>query len=450
MITESRRHRGRAHRGADGGVAPADGVGEVVGHRRLSLVTPAEIKELVPFIDESVIVGGFYSAGVSASSTRCAPGTLMREQAQEIGRAHRVREHRGARDRRRARPRRGASAPTRGDVEAEYVVIACGVWSPRLARMAGASIPLTPAIHQMIDIGPVPRFAGAKARSSSRSCATWTRTCTSARTAAGSRSARTRTGRSCTTPTRSRRSRSRRSRRPSSPSRRTTSRSQMEHALELMPEIVGDESVGIKYAINGLLSLTPGRAADPRRDARRSAASGRPPRSGSRRVRASAARSPSGWSRASPRSTSRRPTSRASTSTRRRVGARQGARRRGLQQDLRHRPSRSSSGSRTAASGCRRSTTRERELGAVFYEAAGWERPHWYESNAPLLEEYGDGRRPRGRMGLALVVADHQRRAPGDARPRGDVRPDRVLHLRRRRAGRARVRAEGRRCARWT
>ena len=43
---------------------------------------------------------------------------------------------------------------------------------------------------------------------------------------------------------------------------------QMEHALELMPEIVGDESVGIKYAINGLLSLTPGRPADPRRDAR--------------------------------------------------------------------------------------------------------------------------------------------------------------------------------------
>jgi Glycine cleavage system T protein (aminomethyltransferase) len=35
---------------------------------------------------------------------------------------------------------------------------------------------------------------------------------------------------------------------------------------------------------------------------------------------------------------------------------------------------------------------RERRLGAVFYETAGWERPWWYESNAPLLEEYG---RPR-------------------------------------------------------
>lgn len=28
---------------------------------------------------------------------------------------------------------------------------------------------------------------------------------------------------------------------------------------------------------------------------------------------------------------------------------------------------------------------RQRELGAVFLEAAAWERPHWYEANAPLL-----------------------------------------------------------------
>ena len=36
------------------------------------------------------------------------------------------------------------------------MVIACGVWSPRIARMAGATIPLTPAVHQMIDVGPIP------------------------------------------------------------------------------------------------------------------------------------------------------------------------------------------------------------------------------------------------------------------------------------------------------
>ena len=32
---------------------------------------------------------------------------------------------------------------------------------------------------------------------------------------------------------------------------------------------------------------------------------------------------------------------------------------------------------------------REKELGAVFYEVAGWERPQWYASNAPLVEHYG-------------------------------------------------------------
>jgi len=48
---------------------------------------------------------------------------------------------------------------TKGDIDVEEVVIACGAWSPRLARMAGASIPLTPMVHQMIASGPAPRFA---------------------------------------------------------------------------------------------------------------------------------------------------------------------------------------------------------------------------------------------------------------------------------------------------
>ncbi|TMR11345.1 FAD-dependent oxidoreductase [Nonomuraea turkmeniaca] len=30
---------------------------------------------------------------------------------------------------------------------------------------------------------------------------------------------------------------------------------------------------------------------------------------------------------------------------------------------------------------------RQRELGAYFLEAAGWERPHWFEANVPLLED---------------------------------------------------------------
>jgi glycine cleavage system aminomethyltransferase T/glycine/D-amino acid oxidase-like deaminating enzyme len=37
---------------------------------------------------------------------------------------------------------------------------------------------------------------------------------------------------------------------------------------------------------------------------------------------------------------------------------------------------------------------REIELGAVFLEGAGWERPHWYEANAGLVERFA-GRIPR-------------------------------------------------------
>ena len=182
----------------------------------------------------------------------------MREQGDRVGRPHRVREHRGARHRRRGRPHRARARRRAATIEAETVVIACGVWSPLLARMAGAHIPLTPAgapddrrrpgaaVRERDQGDRVPdraRHGRLHVRAPGRHRA--------------SRSAPTRIARSSTTRRRSRRSRRRRSRRPSSRSRRTTSTRSSEHALELMPEIVGDESVGVKYAINGLISLTP-------------------------------------------------------------------------------------------------------------------------------------------------------------------------------------------------
>ena len=42
-----------------------------------SLLTPAEVRELVPYVDESVILGGFYSPGVSVVDSLRA-GTIMR------------------------------------------------------------------------------------------------------------------------------------------------------------------------------------------------------------------------------------------------------------------------------------------------------------------------------------------------------------------------------------
>ena len=48
------------------------------------LLTPAEVKGMVPFIDETVILGGFYTPGVGIVDSLQA-GTLMRQAAQEMG-----------------------------------------------------------------------------------------------------------------------------------------------------------------------------------------------------------------------------------------------------------------------------------------------------------------------------------------------------------------------------
>ncbi len=55
---------------------------------------------------------------------------------------------------------------------------------------------------------------------------------------------------------------------------------------------------------------------------------------------------------------------------------------------------------------------RQRELDAVFFEAAGWERPFWYGANEHLLAEYGDRVMPRAaewesRWWSPIINAEH-------------------------------------------
>ena len=77
----------------------------------------------------------------------------------------------------------------------------------------------------------------------------------------------------------------------------------------------------------------------------------------------------------------------------------------------------------------------ETKLGAGFFEAVGWERPQWYESNAgPARGVRRRGDAARERVGLPLVEPDHQRRAPADARGGRRHRPDGVRDLRHHRA----------------
>src|SRR3954465_11810482 len=124
------------------------------------IITPARVKELVPYIEESVIVGGFYTPGVGiVDSLRF--GTIAREKAQELG-ALSVFAKTEVLDIDVVNGRVTGIKTSRGDIETETIVICCGVWAPKVAALAGASIPLTPAVHQMIDVGPVPHFKDTK------------------------------------------------------------------------------------------------------------------------------------------------------------------------------------------------------------------------------------------------------------------------------------------------
>jgi glycine cleavage system aminomethyltransferase T/glycine/D-amino acid oxidase-like deaminating enzyme len=352
----------------------------------VSIVTPAQVKELVPYIEESVIVGGFYSPGVGIVDSLRA-GTIMRERAQEKGALSVFANTevlgidvedgciRGMRT-------------SRGDVATDVIVVCCGVWSPKIAKMAGASIPLTPAVHQMIDVGPVPHFKDTKGVIEFPIVRDMDTNMYERQDGSGleigSYAHRPilhdpeeipSNDEAALSPT-------------EFPFTEKDFTLQMEHALELIPDVLNDESVGIKYAINGILSLTP---------------DGLPLLGETPEVKGlwSAA---AVWVKEGPgvgRAVAEWMTHGESEID---LQSSDIARFYEHQRSRKHVRDRSAEGFNKTYGivhpaeqwesnrNVRLSPfyARERELGAAFFEAAGWERPQWYESNANLLDEYGD------------------------------------------------------------
>jgi glycine cleavage system aminomethyltransferase T/glycine/D-amino acid oxidase-like deaminating enzyme len=369
------------------------------------LVTPAEIKELVPFVNEEILLGGFYSPSVAVvDSLRF--GTVMRERAQAKGvQVYANTEVTGIDvEDRRVRVVR----TSRGDIETDVVVVACGVWSPRIARMAGASIPLTPAVHQMIDVGPVPRFLTSKTAVDYPIVRDMDTNMYERQDGqgleVGSYAHRPilhdpdeipSIEEASLTPT-------------ELPFTQEDFEQQLEDALELVPEVLGDESVGIKYAINGLLSLTPDGlpllGETPEVKGLWSAAAVWV-KEGPGVGRAVAEWMTKGESEIDLQSsdiarfydeqkTLENVQARASEGFNKTYGIVHPAEQWASNRDVRRSPY----------------WEREKSLGAVFYEAAAWERPHWYESNAGLVEEYGV--RPRehewdARWWSPIINAEH-------------------------------------------
>src|SRR5438477_5757448 len=351
-----------------------------------SLVSPAEIKQLVPYINETILVGGFYTPGVGVVDSLRA-GTLMRERATssgalqvsantevvgidvKSGRVHCVRT-------------------TAGEIETDTVVVACGVWSPKVGRMAGAHIPLTPAVHQMIDVGPVPQFAGAKS-DIEHPIVRDMDTNMYERQAGGDLEIGSYAHRPILYSSEDLPSVEQAALSPTEfPFTQSDFAPQMEHALELMPDIVGDESVGVKYAINGILSLTP---------------DGMPVLGESPDVKGLWAAA-AVWVKEGPGTGKAVAEWMVHGESEIDLHSSDIARFHEHQKTRAHVRARAAEGFNKTYGIVHPSEQwasnrnvrlapfhqRERELQAFFFEAAGWERPFWYESNASLLEEYGD------------------------------------------------------------
>lgn len=382
--------------------------GKAWGVEEMEILTPRQVNELVPFLNEKVILSGFYTRGIGTVDSLRA-GTLMREYAQSIG-ALRVSPNTEVTALQVQDGRIRAVETNRGTVHADTVIIACGLWSPRIARMAGARIPLTPAVHQMISVGPVPQFmdtVGEIKYPIVRDMDTnmYERQHGSDMEV-GSYAHRPILWEPDDVPSIAQAKLS-----PTElPFTREDFDPQLEQALELMPDILGNEQVGIRYAINGLLSLTPdgfpllGET---------------PEVKGLWSIAAIWIKEAPGIARAVAEwMTDGNPEIDPSGSDIARFYPHQ--------KTKIHVRARSAEGFNktygivhpreqwASNRNVRLSPfyAREHELGAVFFETAGWERPNWYESNKKLLDEFGDRVMPRAaewdaRWWSPIINAEH-------------------------------------------
>lgn len=120
------------------------------------LFSVEEVEELVPYINTDIIKGAFYSPSAGVCDPLRA-GEVMRARAADAG-SLTTSPNTEVLDLHVEDGAISSVETDRGTVQANEVVIACGIWSPKIADMAGAQIPLTPAVHQMISVGPISFF----------------------------------------------------------------------------------------------------------------------------------------------------------------------------------------------------------------------------------------------------------------------------------------------------
>ncbi|WP_152042366.1 GcvT family protein [Salinigranum salinum] len=374
------------------------------------LLTPEEVEEHVPYIDTDVIKGGFYSPGAGTCDPLRA-GEVMR--ARTADQANLVTSpNTEVLDLHVEGGSIRAVETDRGTVRADEVVIAAGLWSPKIAEMAGVEIPLTPAVHQLISVGPIDffeQFEGEINHPVVRDMDTQMYERPSGNDMeVGSYQHRPilwdvdeimSIDEAPLSPTQP-------------PLTQDAFEQSMADALELMPEVLDDPNAGIRYEIDGLLSVTPDGMplVGPMQDVdglwacsaiwiKEAPAFGQHLAEWMVEGRPERDLHGANVNRFYEYGTSKEfVKNRAHEGYQKIYGIIHPA-----EQWQSSRPLRTTG-----------FYTRQQELDAEFFEAAGWERAQWFESNADLLEEYADEiehlRRPHewdSRWWSPIILGEH-------------------------------------------
>ncbi len=124
-----------------------------------SLISPEDAKAMIPLLDEQRILGAYHvkTDGV-AKALRAAEAMARSAIAQQAAEFY---GHTLVTDVEVVNGQVAAIATNQGRIETSKVLVCAGMWGPRIGRMVGEIIPLTPVQHQYVKTGPIPELKGA-------------------------------------------------------------------------------------------------------------------------------------------------------------------------------------------------------------------------------------------------------------------------------------------------
>ncbi|MFI0780506.1 FAD-dependent oxidoreductase [Streptomyces sp. NPDC021212] len=122
------------------------------------VIDPEECVELHPLVARERVLGGLHIPTDGLAKAVLAVEAQLRAArargVRTLGR-HEVLDIRTDDDNRVT-----AVITDQGEIPADIVVCCAGIWGPKVARMVGMDLPLTPLAHQLAWTGPVPALAG--------------------------------------------------------------------------------------------------------------------------------------------------------------------------------------------------------------------------------------------------------------------------------------------------